>query len=335
VAGDYNIQTKLRDLEAAHFNYFSARQDIINQVVIAYYSVISAKEEIKVNEQALKTAEESLKRVTRLLEEKLKTKLEMNQAEIQKAKSENDLINSKKRWADNLDKLAVLIGLSSRDELNIFYEFTDIIKEYDEKKLIEDCISYRKELQTAMIKISQSKATYDYNKNQYLPAINYVAQYNSNYSPSAISGYFYYPGPTWYTGFQGQYNFFNLQDRENIKIANRELDLKKDDYRQKTEDFIEEVTTTLRAYRSYIELKKINLIQVKNAEESLEVAQKKYKEGLPIDYLNITKAQDDIVRAKNDLLNAEIRMILSQVNLERSAGYNLLNLFGVKDNYEK
>lgn len=333
VSGRYEIDKAARSVEISAMQYFLKRQDIISSVCEAYYKVIASKYMIKVNEGALERANSSLDRATRLLNEKMITKLDKTRAEIQYAQSASNLLDSKKQWQNAKDNLAILIGLEIKDSIDVIYEITDEKKEYDESQLVNDAVAYHKDLKVLEKQKEQTKSDFAYNQNQIMPEFNLVSSYNMQPSATYMGEVAYYNLPTWTVGLEGKYLFRDFSTEENLKTAKRNMKLKDEEIERKTQDVIEGVKSNLRELKVSYEKININYKNLEASETSLKAAEKMWEEGLK-DNKYVIDAQQDMVNAQESLIQARINALLFQINLEKSAGYDLVQFFKLVDTNE-
>lgn len=328
VSGRYEIDKALRDLSIAELKYFLARQKLITEVAGAYYDIIKGKLLIQVNEEAVKNAEDSLYRATRLLEEQMITKIEKTRAEVQYAKSKNNLVGSIKKWRNAKDRLKILIGLTVVDDIDVIYEIFNKKIEYNEEKLISDALAFHKELEILNLEDGQKKSNLNYAENQLKPEFNLVSTYNILPSENPIGQIAYLNLPTWTVGLEAKYLFRDFSSEENLKSAKRKMPLKKEEIKLKTQELIENVKINLRELNTSYEEIAISQENLNAAQMSLSVSQKRWEEGLDTNR-DVIDAQQSLLEAQASLINAKINSILSRIMLEESTGYDLLKFFDI------
>lgn len=323
-AGNYNISTAERSLQSQNLTYELARQDLIKSALTAYYAVIRAKNQIIVNEEAVKLAQESYRIASRKIVEGLATSIDVTRAETTLTSAQSNLIESQKTWKKALDDLAVLMGFAPQTPIDIDYRYSYIPLERapDENSLIKDAMNKRMELAKRNIELDQKYIDLKYYQNQFMPTVNLTTAYNTNPLSSSLGTSQSYDLPTWSLNLVSTYYLRDFSNEENLKKGKRLVDLKKEDITNYKNTIEDEVRASIRDITSAEKQVDVNKENVKAAELSLYAANRRWEEGIA-DNRDVLDAQQALRQARTSLYNAQVNYLTSKANLLRNTGADL------------
>ncbi|MFH1453411.1 MAG: TolC family protein [Armatimonadota bacterium] len=322
--GNYNIGTAEKSLELSKLDYEIARQDLIQDVMTAYYNVIKNKNLILVYEESVRVAEESYKMALLKKEDELSKQIDITRAEILIASSQDSLVGAKKDWKSSLDALATLIGFEPEDDIDIKYDYSRkfSIPYLKEDELIETALDKRMGLAKKNVELEQKNLDLKYYKNQYMPELNLLASYNTNPDSNNLGLSQSYLLPTWSINLNTTYYFRDFEAEEDMKTAQRQINLKLEDISSYTRTITEQVRDSMRDISTSLSKIEINAKNLKFSQKNLDLANKRWEKGLA-DNKDVMDAQKDVNSAKTDYYNAQIDFLISKVNLLRHMGEDL------------
>lgn len=323
-AGNYNIATADNSLKTQNLTYEISRQNIIELTFLGFYDIIKNKQQILVNEEAVRLAEESHRIASRKLTEGLATSIDVTRSETTLATAQGNLITSQKNWKKSRDLLAVLIGLTPEDMLDIdyVYAYKPGDRVLDDAALIKEALSKRMNLLRLKIELDQTYTAFKYYKNQFMPNLNLVSSYNTNPLTSALGYSQSYTFPTWSINLNSTYYFRDFQDEENMKMGERLIVLKKEEISSTERTVEEEVRSSVRGIFSAYSQVIVNIENVKAADLSLYAANRRWEEGIA-DNRDVMDAQQSLTQARTRFYAAQIDYLISKVSLFKNIGVDL------------
>lgn len=323
-AGNYGIVTADNNLKSQNLTYEISRQNIIELAFLGFYDIIKNKQQIIVNEEAVKLAEESFRIASRKLEEGLATSIDVTRTETTLANAQGNLISSQKSWKKSRDLLAVLIGLTPEDMLDIDYVYVYKPGEriLDDAALIKEALTKRMNLLKLKVELDQAYTSVKYYKNQFMPNLNLVTSYNTNPDSSNYGISQSYLLPTWSINLNSTYFLRDFADEENFKKSERLVVLKKEDIASTQRVVEEEVRSSVRGIFSAYSQVNVNTKNVNAAELSLYAANRRWEEGIA-DNRDVMDAQQSLTQAKTRFYAAQIDYLISKVTLFKNIGVDL------------
>jgi outer membrane protein TolC len=99
------------DFDRERLQYFIDRQRLIEQVIIAYYNAVRAREQIAVQKRAVAIAQQATDDAQKRLDAGLITEIDVTRAKIQLSSSQEALVVQEASSRNTLDELVLLLGL--------------------------------------------------------------------------------------------------------------------------------------------------------------------------------------------------------------------------------
>lgn len=328
-----------RDSEViSRMNVLNVLRSTVSNVVSAYLDVVNAESSVKINQQALDRAKNSVEQTKKFIKAGHKAGNELVTVEANVASAESNLENAKNALLQSRYNLLSNIGIDP----NTAFTFTsldldELTKRYslpsldDTKQLaLQNDISY----QTEVITLNGSK------QRQLLSAqdnTRWQLDLNANITRGSASG----GGQN--SGFNSIINGYNQgqsvgleltvpiddqaaqQNLLSAKIGLQEarIALRKSKWDKET-NAINNWNTVVSAKRSLQFAQSAEVLQQK----TYDISYQKYLHGL-IDSLELQSAQMQLIQAQQSLLNARISYIKALVNFDLLIG-NTLKTWGVK-----
>ncbi len=314
------------DLASAENQLYLARQSTTEDTLQRYFSAVRARELINVSETDVEIAKETVRAARRKLEEGLVAQIEVSQAEIQLAQSEDSLIAQKRAYRDALDSLLLQMGL----KVGQTTELTDTAPEergaLDSTALAEEAEKNRKDLRVLDISIERQQLALDVSKDQLRPTLNAVGDYTKagigvgGGSQFSSEGY-------WSAGLEYSLPVGNTPLKENRAMAQRNLTQLLADREYQRQQVKNEVLAAVRRVEATAASIDIYQENVKVAEANLTLARRMVEEGLRLNR-DLLDAQVALTRTRSSLLSAKIEHYLARMTLLRALGRDLAQEIG-------
>lgn len=305
---------------------YITRQSHIQQVISAYFRAVQAREEVKVQERALVTAQSASDGAIARAAEQEVTEIEVARAKMQVVQTQDQLNNRKQSAQGSLDQLMIAIG----DGVGKTPELVDTVPEMEFKtptlpEAIKIALENRSELQIYDLQLADQQRILSERKDKLKPSLDVVAGFNSTNPDGGIISSSLYNLGALTAGIEYRLPMDKRSLQEDLSSSARSLDILK-----KMQVFqMEQVAESVRnAYRS-LEASKTSVgILAQNlqvAKDNLELAQMMLDEGLD-DNRNVIEGQQSLTQAENGLLSAKLDMFMAYVNLKYAMGEDLAQI---------
>ncbi len=303
--------------------FYQSRQATVSAVIDAYYQAVLATERIKVQEKAVKIAEEALDGAKKRLDARLVTGLEVSRAETNLAQTKDALNLQHQTARGAVDRLMIAVGVGVGRTL----ELTDGIPEsglnvVDLGTAIDTALQNRSELAVYDWRLSDQERRLAVAEDQMRPRVDAVIGYRSqNESTGAISTSLFNSGSLT-AGFEVNLPLDRVTRVEERDTTARGIEVLKELRAYRADQIIEEVR---RAYRSLDATQTSLSIYSQNlqaANEQLYLAQRMVLEGLGSNR-EVQDAQNSLTRVESGLLAAKTDLYLAGVELMYAMGEDL------------
>ena len=305
---------------------FQTRQNTIIGVIEAYYQAVQAREEVKVQESALKIAEEVADGTRKREKEGLVAGIEVSRADDNVAQT-RDALNLRQQAArGSMDRLMLTIGKGIGQSPELTDSVPDVSMEIPLiDKAIETALMNRAELAIYDERLSEKKRSLAISNDALRSELNLVANLNSADTNDGLISNSIFDADSTILGVEMRFPLDKRIGLEERDTAARELKTLNEQRVYKIDQITEEVR---RAYRSF-ESAQISLgIYSKNLEDAkvrLHIAQRMLEEGEGSNR-EVLEAQVSLSRTENSLLSAKTDLYLAGINLKYAMGEDLTTM---------
>ncbi len=330
-----------KDISEADFRQLLI--DTISNVQNAYWDLVYAKENLKVQEESLKLAQDFEKRVKAQVRVGIMAPIEILQAQAEVAAREEDIImaqNSLEKASDVLKEI-----MNMKEDL---YDWGGLLQPLDEpafsgkipnlKKKIAKALELRPDIQKTRLDLKNENINLKYNENQLYPTLDLVASlglngisgvaktvgFGGNASKSKFGGGYgkdfdrmmWTDFHTWQVGINVEYPLGNRRAKNELSVS--KLRIKKWLFQLK--DLEKKISLQVRDGKREIEtnIKRVESTRIsrKLAEEKLEAEVKKFEAGLSTSF-NVLSYQKDLTEQETREIQALIDYNRSLVNFHQ------------------
>jgi cobalt-zinc-cadmium efflux system outer membrane protein len=319
----YEVLNARSDVTVRQYDLFQARQATIVGVIEAYYGAVLAQERVKVRERAVAIAQEVADGSRKREEAGLMTGLQVTRADINVARTKDDLNLARQSSRGQLDRLMLAVGTGIGETPELTDPLPDTVPELPTiEEAIKTAVVKRTELKALDVRIANQERDLAMRKDAFRPALNAVARFDStNPDTGLISGSIFDMGST-VLGVELSLPLDKRALQANRDITEKELQILRERQDYQTDQITEEVR---RAYRG-VESAKISLeIYGQNlvtAEEGLRLAQRMVEEGEGSNR-DVLDAQQALSEVEVGVLSAKTDLFLAGVRMRQAMGEDL------------
>jgi len=327
---------------------FNVRDVLLRLLVTAeqaYWDVISARESLKVNQQALKLAEAALERTNREIELGATSELERFQPEQNAATARINVTRTEYLLRQFEDALRRQIGADlDPDVRDLPVELTEDVtrppdpEQYDREKLVKVALENRPDLKAQRTALDINDLQIRNALNSIRPVLNLTGSYQTfgrggpGFNRSSGVPVFVPGGPVdaWSMMFGFNYNTFAfglqlqlpLRDRSaSANLADAVVNKKLAALRERSleQQIRQEVLNAITNVESSREGVRLAQIAVDYAQKRVEADQKRYDLGV-INIFFLLSAQNDLANAQSNLVNQTVNYKRNLLILQQRLG---------------
>jgi outer membrane protein TolC len=312
-----NVKLEKSSKELSEQNVELVKQRLTLLASVSYYSLIYLQEAIKIKETQIATLEKHLDFVTRKMETGSATEYEILSTKVRLSNAENQKVDLETSRQTQMAIINSFLGLPVNTELKVNSSFIIGKPGENSDSMIQFALEHRNEMVLAKLRKKHAELHFRTIKVQNNPSLNAFA------TGSVKNGYFpdlNAPTPNYAAGIGINFMIFDAtRHRNNLRIANSEINMSGQDIDQVTRDISTEVfqnETSLQASQKKIEQSDL---QVKQAEDALDLAATSFKSGV-ITNLDLLDAETALEESRVNLLRARIDYAINLVRLNISLG---------------
>jgi outer membrane protein len=315
-----NYQANRLGADIAAMDETTVVQDIVQDVKVAYFSVLKAERLLGVAVQSVEQLEAHRKMAQDFFDAGLIPRNDLLRAEVELANGRQNLVKAENSVEMAKSKFNTVL----RRDINTPTELEDILTLNPFTKSLHECqkraLENRSEIKSYTLKVEQSQKMVNLTKSEYFPTINAIGHYERFGDTPGVSGTLYKDQENWYLMGVASWNFWEWGRTKNRVDASRSrenqvayaLDNVKDQIR------LEVKNAWLTLHEAEKQLA-VTQKAIEQAEENYRISRERYREqvGTSTDVLD---AQTLLARAKSDYFNALSDYNISMARLERAMG---------------
>ena len=292
--------------------------DTMSKALEAYWNVVQAREDIRINEESLDMAERLLERETGRKDQGIATQLDVNRAREAAASRAYNLMLSRENYTAAQENLKYYMNDKSAPVGMDIY--VDAVEQLDVPLLrpgmeqaIDVALENRPEMKNAELAIKTSEVRKRYARHTLLPEVNLTGSIRRNDDdasslPTSGSSTTY-TGTDWSLGVGFSMPIGNMKARANVRIAESELAQNEEDRKNVRDQIVTEVRSIVKSMELVVREVPLNRRAMEAAAKVLEGEWAKLE-------LNQT--------GNNDLLQAQDLVAVAERNYVQSLSrYNI------------
>jgi outer membrane protein TolC len=344
---DFGRLATARGLLIAQVNSRASREDFelqvngtVQDVENAYWTLIDAREQLNVAEEALGLAEELHERNKIEVEVGTRAPLELVQSEANIATRQEEIIRAQTAVGDAEDQLRRLLNLpDDLWELSIEPTTPALSEpiEIDLDAAIRTAFAERPEVRSQRLSIERLEIDSDYFRNQKKPRLDLNLRWNSGGVSSkeldedlfdAYSRLFARDFTGWSVGLTYAVPLQNRSAKANSLSADLAVEQEQVRLEELKRQILTEVRGAVRQVNSAAQQITSAQVSKRLQEKNLEAEQKRYENGMSTSF-QVTQIQDDLTQARSREVSAITNYRTALAAYYRSIG-ELLDQFGVE-----
>ncbi len=302
--------------EANIFQHESIKQDLVLNIIYAYYKTLQAERILKSAEEAVNNSQLHLefaiarnKAGMATRSDILKSEVELSNAELEKIKAANTLLAAK----GNLNQL---MGLPSNHPTEIVDDLSELEENTEQSYdlLLAEAMSSRTEVKRFQSLLNAQQNYIQVAKGDYYPGLSANANYN--FAGTEISGM----QQNWWLGMTLTIPVFKGFSTK-ARVTGEELALKglEKDLDALKQQIGQEVWNAFLAVNESIDKIETSAKGLESARENLSIAEGEYKEGIG-SIIQLTDAQTTFVTAEQNYIRSIADYKIALAELERTIG---------------
>lgn len=317
-AGRAQILISKKNIKMSELLLISQIMTTINAVEQAYYNLIFARENVKVQEKALELSERFLVDTRKKVEVGTLAPLEVEQAKAQAATSRADLLAAQRNLAlqQNILKNLITADYATWHTLNLDpgENLVAVPIAFDLQESWKRGLSLRPDLEQARVDLERRDITLRYQKNQLFPALDLVGTYghnglNDGYR-SVLDDLLADESPQHSYGVVLSIPLGNIGPRNRYKASKAEKQQAILQLKKLEQDIMVQIDDTIKLAQNHYERVQATHQARLFAEAALDAEQKKLESGKSTPFLvlefqrNLTAARFEEIRALAEYNNA-------------------------------
>lgn len=307
--------------DASQFSYQSTRQTTIALVHQRYFEHLRALRLLEVQQEAVKSNEEQLKRTESMYEIGSVAQGDVFRQRTTLGNFRIALINQQNSVANTRAALNVALGRPANAELTIMdIEKESEIKDYTLEEAMQVASAKNPELHGLTKSVRAAELGVSIAKVNYLPSLGVRVTYSRD-NPIIDRVYSNF-GQNYSVnlGASVSLNIFNgFSDQAEVERQNLNYQIARENLIDRQRNIQLEVERALLALQAWKEITSINEENLKSAEEDLRLAQERYRVGAGT-LLEIIDAQYNVTNSKATFVNAKYEMMSARAQLRAAMG---------------
>ncbi len=309
-----SIKSAKLSSQANRLTGLNTKNDIVSQVSMLYYRILSTKRMIEVYKGNIEVAEENLKKTRSMYEQHVITESDVLKSEVQKGDFESQLLNQKQLYTSYIRSMNVLLGRDPRTEFDVVDVDVEhvVIPNYEEARsmMLKDNPQYG----SAVFQEKVSKVLVSASKEAFLPSVSGSYTHSDSYDPAVTA--------TNSVGVTASWTLFNgLSRRETVqqsKLQLEQAELTVDNTVRLLDQQLSDLYTQFETYTTMID---INERRLESARRDFEIVNQQYELGKNTilermqSQLAVLSAESSLVEAKysRKMVEAEILKLINKI----------------------
>jgi outer membrane protein TolC len=308
------------DHKTARLNVLASEQDLIYSVKVVYFAYLAAVQNVTVQEEAVKRAEEQLKLIQSRFDLGSASKSDVLKQKVQYGNDRLALLTARNTVTNAKADLAFTIGVDPRKDWSFSTEYSSLEYEGTLEEAIDFGLDHKPSLLASRSSVNAAENYLRSARMDYLPAVYGFASYTFSDGTRGDTVAFDQSSRSRTLGFQVTYNIFDGFSRESriaqnkVAVNNTKAELA--DARNQT---VSDIKTAYLDIEQIREQKSVADENVLAADEDLKITQEKYKLGAAT-ILDLLDAQVSLKQAQVAAIRADFDFNLAIAKLENAMG---------------
>lgn len=298
-------------------NFEQAKQQLIVDVILAWFKVVENQHLLSLNEQRLNNTQENLTIIEANYFSGLNTALDVYLARTEVATEQARVANQTTNLTASIRKVESLLGQYPNGLTEIKHISLPIIDSPITPSLPSEIISNNKALEASWLNLLSKNAGLAYAHKQRFPALNLTASLGT--SSSELSELVKTDIGWSLLASISQPLFDAGRLKANEEKARIETSSAEQQYLAKLNTTFAEIENNLSKQHNLTNVLNAQLLSVDNADLAADLAFEQYLKGL-VNYVSVLSAQSRAFNAKSSLLQTQYQLIENRLNLYLALG---------------
>ncbi len=318
------------DLQVQEKQLYLTRQSTVLAVVEAYFNAVLAREQVAVQEEAVRFAESAAQRARDLDKYGMVLGIDLTRAEVRVAQAQDQLNGQRRQYRDALDRLMLAIGAGVGQTPELVDTVpTGPLSVPDINAAIDLAIQQRAELFRFDRRMDDQRRAAALAQDQMRASIDAVASWRAAAGDEGFMRSSMLKNDSTSIGIQVNVPLDQRIIRENRDVAKRNLSILTDLRAYQVEQILNEVRAAYRALDAARTTLNIYTDNLKVAQQNLDIATQMEQEGLT-DNRNLLEAQQALVDVNSNIISARARLYLASVNVYYAMGDDVLRVLNLQ-----
>jgi outer membrane protein TolC len=317
----YNIRSANAAADASQMSYSSTRQATILLVQQRYFEHLKALHLLEVQQEAVKSNEEQLKRTESMYEIGSVAQGDVFRQRTTYGNSQIGLIRQQNAVANTRAALNIALGRRPNAELDI-QDLEEVSEQddYNLEEVLKVALEKNPDLKSLEMRMRSAEFQHKSARLNHLPAITLSAAYDRQNPEFNLVYGDLNQNYNLRFGASLSFNIFNgFSDQAEVERQSLNYHIAKENLIDRQRNLQLEVEQALLALQAAREIATINEDNLKSAEEDLRLAQERYRVGAGT-LLEIINAQYNLTNAKATLVSAKYDMMIARAQLRAAMG---------------
>ena len=338
----YGYRGAQASVQSARHGVDAAGQNLAFSVRQQFYLVLRAQNLLTVQQEALKLAQDELNRVQSMFELGSVAKVDVLKSQVQVSQARLTLIQQQNQVSIEESRLSTLLGFSADTDLQVSGDLTSQAAPIDSSEAVReamerpDLLQARQDLRSAQnaykaaatSRLPSLFASFNVSNNTGASSGDQLTQVQVPNSPSpgdTTSALITFPvnsqsasdGWSFQVGASISLDaFLNMGQHKRAHANKRRAEYQMDAAELAVQQELEEAILNYRASIQAIETAQQGL---ESAQEDLRLSEERYTQGLGT-VLELLESQVNLTRARNDLVNAQTGLRISEAAVDKARG---------------
>ncbi|PZP52152.1 MAG: transporter [Pseudopedobacter saltans] len=294
--------------------------DLVANVTKAYYAILSLMQQVRVLDEDIVRLQRSLKDSYNQYKAGVVDNTGYKQATISLNNSKAQKQGLEATLPSYYALLKLYMNYPAEKEFTVHYDSLQL----DQMSALDtnQNVDYQKRIEYKTLTTNKRllEANLKYEKWSYLPTVSLFANYNLNYFSSRFSDLYKNNYPQSFAGVQVTMPLFQGgKRRENIKVAQFNLDRNAWDFQNLQNSVNQEYQTAISAYKSDLATYNATKENMQLAQEVYNTVDLQYRAGIKT-YLDVITAETTLQTSKINFTNALFKLLSDKVDVQKANG---------------
>jgi len=314
------IKASINSRNASREDYRYTKDMVSAMVIRAYYNLVRNRMLLRVSEESVEQAKQSLERTEALLEVGSATRADVLKARVRYSNTRLDMIKARNAVELAREDLVTILNIEENGAVDVDTSFVIEFVEPDIEHEVSLALANRSDLKSLNMSLKAARSQISAARSGWLPTIG--ANFNYGWSDREMADNLNFFKEEYVWGIAA-YLSFNVFDRfatsANVRTAKADYRMAEYNLEKTKLEAIKEVKQLVFIIREAKERITVATETVEQATEDFRLAEERYRVGAGT-MLETIDAQVALTQAKADVIDAECDYLIAVADLARATG---------------